>query len=176
MGVGSFLLLAALGIGVIIFGCVGNDSLLSKSFVYKNGLKKEIKQQKDNYKRSFQLGLALGVMLCILSVAIIPITAFVTNEDEAMMTMSIAIMFAFIAAGVFLFIYVGNVQESYTILLKKGKEKQPTTSSPLIKKQIKENIPVNLVVIYSNNLLRLFFYNILLGDKLDYLDSFRYWF
>lgn len=129
IGAGSFLLLTAIGIGIIIFGCIGKDTPLPKSYVFDTGLKKIIDSQKETYKRSFQVGIALGVVLCILSIAIIPITAFITNEDEAMMTMTIAIMFAFVAAGVFLFIYVGNIQESFTTLLKKGRDKQPNQSA-----------------------------------------------
>lgn len=92
-----------------------------------------------------------------------------------MMTMSIAIMFAFVAAGVFLFFYVGNVQESYTVLLKKGKEKQPAMSSKKTE-QFAKGLSIYLVVTHPRNLSCLFIHNLLLGNKLDHLDSFRHWF
>jgi hypothetical protein len=119
IGVSILLVLIALAVGLFIFSgtMMEKYKYLKKGFNLPYFLRTEIEQRSRAFASTYTLSLTLGVSLCVVS----PVTVIVwgaINEDTA--GYGVAILLAFIALAVFLFIYYGSIKESFSLLLKEG--------------------------------------------------------
>ena len=111
LGILGFSVLAAVGIGFIISGSMKyvrekrklDDRPLARD-VYKEAF-----FQLENYDKSFRMGLALGIGLCILA---IPMSIFFTSIIYAV-TLGISAFFATGGVGVFLIVYTSIVRNGF---------------------------------------------------------------
>ncbi|MGX6978619.1 permease prefix domain 1-containing protein [Vagococcus elongatus] len=127
IGLAGLFLMAAVGVALFILGGFQNSKYeyLEKPFVMTGGTRREVEKQKQAFEKSFIVSITLGVVLCILSV--IPLIVTAINEGgEIYEQRMVTIMFFIASLGVFLFIYAGVIQGTYTLLLEKGLMKQPT--------------------------------------------------
>ncbi|GCF95612.1 hypothetical protein NRIC_35030 [Enterococcus florum] len=112
LGFLSFFVFVALGVGLIIFYGMqlGNEGKpLNDRFVSK-AVQRAAKESKEDYQRSFQISIVLGVCFCVLS--LIP---FFLIEMYGIWNpgFGIPFMFLFVAAGVFLLVYGGVYYSSF---------------------------------------------------------------
>ena len=136
-GIGVAVLLAIIAAGVAM--CIMNGSKLSE-FEYlgkeeiklDNGVADMVKCKNDNNAHTFTVRNATGVVLCIIGVIpLILAAAFETGdtEYEYIYVTCVNILLVFISIGVYFFVSVGMVKESYDKLLQTGeytKEKKET--------------------------------------------------
>lgn len=122
-GVGVTVLLAMVAAAVALFILHGMkltkyQYLDKEPILLEDGLRELVEEKKEAYGSTFRMGIVLGVTLCIGSV--IPImlaVAFNGNRREMILVCCVGILLALVACGVYLFIRVGMVQDSYRKLL-----------------------------------------------------------
>ncbi|WP_159721596.1 permease prefix domain 1-containing protein [Enterococcus sp. CSURQ0835] len=112
IGVLAFILFVALGVGLIITAGV-QFSRLGKQLNDRRvptAVSRIAAELKENYHRSFMFSLVGGICLCVLSLfPMILVTSMGFSSG-----VGAAFMFLVIAAGVFLIVYGGIVQSSFT--------------------------------------------------------------
>lgn len=132
----AFVVMIAVAVGFFITGGMENSkySFLEKPFVLTGQLRRDVEERKQLFRKSYSVSMAMGTVLCILSLTPIFFGVMIgeDNNDQFMMR-GIALMFVIIGFGVFLFIYAGNIEGTFNLLLDKGLNYQPT------KKEIKKN-------------------------------------
>ena len=123
-GIGLIVLFLMVAVAVVIF--ILNGLKLSKyeylekeqiSLIY--GVKGIVEKKKNEFEGTFHKGIAIGVVLCILSV--VPLLATVCmTEAEFPVICATCLIFLFVAAGVYTIIKVSMVWGSYQKLLQVG--------------------------------------------------------
>jgi len=74
-----------------------------------------VEQKLKDFQSTYTLSVIIGVSLCILS----PIALFITDAlDNDISDYGVVILLLIVTAAVFIFIYYGNIKESYSTLLK----------------------------------------------------------
>lgn len=122
VGLTILLLMVAQAVTIFIFhGMHGKPyEYLEKEMIETaygvNGLAREKKQ---NYAGTFTLGIASGVVLCIISVIPLLIVSAMEMPDY-MITSCVSILLLLVAGGVYLIVRVSMVNGSYDILLQEG--------------------------------------------------------
>ena len=116
-----FLIVAAAVVDFIITGIQLSryDYLEKEAIDLEYGVYSVVKEKDDHFSGRYAIGIAIGVMLII--VGIIPlITAGALEAPDHILVSCVCLLLAMIAAGVFLFIRVGMVKESYQKLMQSG--------------------------------------------------------
>jgi hypothetical protein len=116
LGLVGMFVLVAIAVGMFIHSGMKLDRFksLEQGFQLPYALKMALQRSQSLYAPTYRLSLITGVCLCVLSPAFIFTTSYV-NDDYAPYGVA---AFLFIAAvAVFLFIYYGNIQGTYTKLL-----------------------------------------------------------
>ena len=116
-----FLIIAAAVVDFIITGLqLSRYDYLEKELIdLEYGVYSVVKEKDENFSSRFAIGIAIGVMLII--VGIIPlVTAGAMEAPDHILVSCVCLMLAMIAAGVFLFIRVGMVKDSYQKLMQSG--------------------------------------------------------
>ena len=132
VGVGLTVLMLMVAGAVFIFI---TGSLRGKPYEYLEseqietayGVTGLVKEKRKEYESSFLKGMAIGVVLCILSVVPLFITMALEVPDYVA-TASVSLLLILVACGVFMIVRAGTVKGSYDMLLQEGdytqKEKQ----------------------------------------------------
>lgn len=119
LGVVALLILVALAVGLFIFSGMMMEKYkyLHKGFNLPYDLGSEIQHRSSAFVSTYTLSLVMGVCLCVLSP--VPVIAgSLINEGST--GYGVVILLMLIALAVFLFIYYGNIKESFSFLLKEG--------------------------------------------------------
>ncbi|MGX7351195.1 permease prefix domain 1-containing protein [Enterococcus canis] len=118
LGIVSLFFGAAIGVSFIIIAGMSMSTTakkLSGRFIAPK-IKRVVTTQKEHFNRSFVTGLVLGIALCIMSVAPVIVSNYL-SASERMQNLGIAVMFLLVAVGVFLIVYCGVIMGSFTSLL-----------------------------------------------------------
>lgn len=141
MDIVAMFILIAMGVFCFVYSGLINhkwDFLHEESCYIDMNTVKWLQEQKEQYRTTAAMQKAMGIILCILSLIPILVSGkknvsfpfIVTNAEE----IGVALMFIFIAVGVFLIIYSTMCFESYDKLLYLNDE---TTVSGNYKKQLR---------------------------------------
>ncbi|WP_309119916.1 hypothetical protein [Paenibacillus sp.] len=114
----TFLFVAA-AVSLFIYSGMQSETFkyLQSDFVLPGDLRASLQRQGQAFMPTYTFALIVGVGLCVLS----PVLLFATmlaNDDIA--TYGVVGMLLMIAAAAFLFVYVGNMKQSFSVLLKLG--------------------------------------------------------
>ncbi len=124
VGIGLTVLMIMVAMAVYIFVMVGirrskYEFLEKEGFETAYGVTGKVKEMKKDYEGRYTYGMAIGVILCILS-AIPVILSSLLDDAQNMVLISVAILLTFAAAGAYLIVNVSDIQSGYNILLQEG--------------------------------------------------------
>lgn len=121
----ALFLMVAVAVGIFITSGISfgkYEDIKKKKVVLDYGTRQAVTKQYEKFHQLFGTRIAVGVILCILSIvpSIVCDTFFGGTEYEWLVEMSAVCLFAFVAAAVFLFIVSGTRHGAYEVLLGKG--------------------------------------------------------
>ncbi|WP_139168902.1 permease prefix domain 1-containing protein [Paenibacillus polysaccharolyticus] len=116
IGMSGMFVLAAVAVGMFIYSGMklGRFEYMEKGFQLPRSLLMTIQRSKVSFALTYRVALITGVCLCILSPVFIFAGAYVNDTYAAY---GVSTLLATAGIGVFLFVYYGNIQGSYTTLL-----------------------------------------------------------
>lgn len=143
-GIGMITLLVMVAIGVAIFiktsSQIKNFEFLEKTIIdTAYGVDGMVREKKKAYASKYNMGITLGVVLCILSVVPLMISAFFNAKDYVYVSM-VGVLLFMVAVAVNLFVRVGVVQASFDKLLQEG--------DYTVKKKKSESVMSHVATIY----------------------------
>lgn len=124
LGFSLVLLLVLVAIAVYLFVNYGiRDSrmqhLEKESFETEYGVSGMVRERRERFEPTFIRNIAIGVVLCILSV-IPTIMAGVMEADDSICGISVGILLIIVSIGVNILIRAGMIKSSYDTLLQEG--------------------------------------------------------
>lgn len=122
IGVTILLILVAIGVAVLILNSMKLEKyeyLEKEELSLQYGVHGIVSKKKEDFAETYRACLAAGVVLCILAVTPAMTTAGL-GVPELYVLYATAVMFALLAAGVFLFVWSGFIQGSFQKLLQEG--------------------------------------------------------
>lgn len=93
--------------------------LEKESFETEYGVSGMVRERRDKYEPTFIRNIAIGVVLCILSV-IPTIMAGVMEADDSICGLSVGLLLIIVSIGVNILIRAGMIKSSYDTLLQEG--------------------------------------------------------
>lgn len=123
-GLGIMALLLLVAVAVFFFiKCGGEakkyDFLETEEIDTAYGVDGMTREKKEAFSRAHDLGIAIGVILCILSCIPLLVTSFLTEESYIICAM-LGILLFVVAIAVNLFVRVGMINDSFDKLLQEG--------------------------------------------------------
>lgn len=123
-GVGLVFLFGMIAAAVFMFITSGMresnmEHLEKESFETEYGVSGMVKEKRNSYEPIFTRGIAIGVVLCILSVVPLVIVG-IMNAPDYVCGIFTALLLIIVAVGVNMIIRVSIVKSSYDILLQEG--------------------------------------------------------
>jgi len=121
LGIVCILLSVVIAIGCFIFSHsrLSDFNHLEKTFAIDIKLRNEIKDMKNEYKRSYNLGITMGVALIIFSVIPVIITSLL-NFSETAVLIAISMLLLVVGIACYIFIYSNYIWGAFDIILKQG--------------------------------------------------------
>lgn len=120
VGVSILLIMVACALGLFISTGMKLDTyeyLKKECFTIDNEYRQTLINIRESRKRLFVIKITAGVIMCIVSVVPLLILSAVSNLDEFLILVGVAILLFIVGIAVALFITAGMEQESYDILL-----------------------------------------------------------
>lgn len=123
-GVGVITLLLMVAVAVYIFIRYGMaaekyDYLEKSAIDTEYGVAGMVREKKNSYQEVYSKGIAIGVIMCVLSVIPLLISAFVSAPDYIVCSM-VGVLLTIIAIAVHIFVRVGMIKGSFDHLLEEG--------------------------------------------------------
>lgn len=124
VGFGLVFLLILIAIAVYLFVNYGlhesrMQHLEKESFETEYGVSGMVRERREQYESTFTRNIAIGVVLCILSV-IPTIMASVMEVEDYMSGISVGLLLIIVSIGVNILIRAGMIKSSYDTLLQEG--------------------------------------------------------
>ena len=124
VGFSLVLLLVLVAIAVYLFVNYGirdasMQHLEKESFETEYGVSGMVRERRNQYEPTFIRNIAVGVVLCILSV-IPTIMAGVMEADDSICGLSVGVLLIIVSIGVNILIRAGMIKSSYDTLLQEG--------------------------------------------------------
>lgn len=124
IGFSLVLLLVLVAIAVYLFVNYGlreshMQHLEKESFETEYGVSGMVRERREQYESTFTRNIAIGVVLCILSV-IPTIMAGVMEVEDYMSGISVGLLLVIVSIGVNILIRAGMIKSSYDTLLQEG--------------------------------------------------------
>lgn len=124
VGFGLVFLLVLVAIAVYLFVNYGlheshMQHLEKESFETEYGVSGMVRERREQYESTFTRNIAIGVVLCILSV-IPTIMAGVMEVEDYMSGISVGLLLIIVSIGVNILIRAGMIKSSYDTLLQEG--------------------------------------------------------
>lgn len=124
VGFGLVFLLILVAIAVYLFVNYGlheshMQHLEKESFETEYGVSGMVRERREQYEPTFTRNIAIGVVLCILSV-IPTIMAGVMEVEDYMSGISVGLLLVIVSIGVNILIRAGMIKSSYDTLLQEG--------------------------------------------------------
>lgn len=125
VGVGVAFLLCLVAAAVFIFiRCAGEERdieyLEKEDFETEYGVADMVKERKFEYAHTFNGGIAIGTVLCILSSVPIILAGIAENTPDYIYCVCVGILLFVVAVGVNIIIRVAVINNSFNILLQEG--------------------------------------------------------
>ncbi len=119
VGLITMFLFIAVAAGLFIFSGMQGEAFkyLQSDFVLPGDLRAALLKQRQAFMPTYTFAIIVGVGLCVLSPALLFATKLASEE---LASYGVSGMLLMIGAAVFLFVYAGNVKESFSVLLKEG--------------------------------------------------------
>lgn len=120
VGIAALFLFIAAGVGLFIYSSVHMsryDMILKHRCRIDYGTAAWVNEQRDGYRSTRAVFLAIGVILCILSVVPVSVIGMLEQETEEMMGFSAALIFVLIGIGVLMIIASSQRVDAYNKLL-----------------------------------------------------------
>jgi len=116
LGMSGMFVLVAVAVGMFIYSGMklGRFEYMEKGFQLPRVIQMSLQRSKSSFALTYRVALITGLCLCILSPVFVFAGAYV-NDTYA--TYGTSALLATAGIGVFLFVYYGNIQGSYTTLL-----------------------------------------------------------
>lgn len=123
-GLGISILLVMVAVAVVLFVLNGMrlepyEYLEKEEVRLQYGVSGIVEKQKAEYTKTYQRSMALGVIICILSVLPLMI-AIGLNVAEIWQVYCVGVLLFIVSAGVFLLVWAGSIWDSYRKLLQEG--------------------------------------------------------
>lgn len=124
-------ILVAIAVGLFIYADTKLDKYkyLEEDFILPLHVEQRVKNLKQEFVPTFTKLTIVGVILCVLSpIALIVLSALGGYNDDKLSSYGVIALLIMVAVAVFTFIRVGNINDSYSVLLQieeysqKGKE------------------------------------------------------
>lgn len=122
LGLAILLILVAAGVALLIthgMKLSKYEYLEKETFTLEYGVYGIVEKKKEAFETAFRRSVTLGVILCIISVVPIML-AVAVNANEQTYIWCTSILLIFVALGVFLFIWSGEIRSSYDKILQVG--------------------------------------------------------
>ena len=124
VGFSLVFLLVLVAIAVYLFVNYGlreshMQHLEKESFETEYGVSGMVRERRDKYEPAFIRNIAIGVVLCILSV-IPTIMAGIMEADDSICGLSVGLLLIIVSIGVNILIRAGMIKSSYDTLLQEG--------------------------------------------------------
>lgn len=124
-GIGLTVLLLLVGAAVALFVTC---SIRAGSFEYLEkepietlyGVSGMVRERKDRFQPTYSRQLTLGIVLCVLAAMPLFISMIVSEEEQFVHVVSVVVLLALAAVGVFLIVRVAIVWEGFRMLLEEG--------------------------------------------------------
>lgn len=113
-------ILVAIAVGLFIYAGTKLDKYkyLEEDFILPLHVEQRVKNLKQEFASTSTMSIITGVILCVLSpVALIGISAIGGYNDDRLSTYSVIVLLIMVAIAVFMFIRVGSINNSYSVLL-----------------------------------------------------------
>ena len=123
-GIGVAILLVLVAMGVAVFVFTGTqlekyEYLEKEKLTLQYGVKGMAAKKKEAFSWTYNMGITVGTVLCILGVVPTMLAAAFTAEDFVLI-ICVTVLLGFVAAAVFLFVWVESIRGSYDKLLQEG--------------------------------------------------------
>ncbi|CAH1059180.1 permease prefix domain 1-containing protein [Paenibacillus pseudetheri] len=120
LGLVGMSMLVAVAVGMFIYSGMKLERFksLEQGFQLPYSLKASLQRSQALFAPTYRLSLITGVCICVLSLAFIFATSFVSDDYTPY---GVAAFLLIAAVAVFLFIYYGNIQGAFTKLLEDSK-------------------------------------------------------
>lgn len=136
-------LIIAVAVGLFIFSSMSMkmfDFLHKKCIDTEYGVDGMVKEKKNQYQTKHTMMIVIGVILCILSV-VPPIACEVITMNKFNDTLGVALLFIFVAVGVFMIVQTSITNSGYKILLEEDEfSRKRKTSHHAPKSHLAKNI------------------------------------
>jgi transcriptional regulator with XRE-family HTH domain len=140
-GVGMIVLFLFVAMGVLMFI---NSGMKLEKFEYIStekldldyGVSGVVEKKKEEFAPTHRKYMSIGVVLCIISCVPLIATACMEMPDE-IVVICVSILLVLVACGVYLIVWSGNINESFTKLLQ---EKDYNANNKSINKKVKKTI------------------------------------
>lgn len=124
-GIGLTVLLLLVGAAVALFVTC---SIRAGSFEYLQkepietlyGVSGMVRERKDRFQPTYSRQLTLGIVLCVIAAIPLFISMIVSEEEHFVHVVSVVVLLALAAVGVFLLVRVAIVWEGFRMLLEEG--------------------------------------------------------
>lgn len=107
-----------------------------------------VRERRDKYKSTFTQMLALGIVLCILSLLPVFIALVIFGEDDFAVGMSICPLFLFMGVGVFFIVQTVIIWDGFHMLLEEGDYSKEVKVENKRKEHLTTIYWLSIVVIY----------------------------
>ena len=122
---GSIVLLLMVAAAVFLF--VKNGMQFSKfDYLEKEMIETEygvsgmVRERRQEYEQTHLMGMALGIILCVLSSVPVLVCTMISEENEMLILAGVSVLLMLIGAGVYLIVRVSIVWDSFQKLLEEG--------------------------------------------------------
>ncbi|MGO2083924.1 MAG: permease prefix domain 1-containing protein [Vagococcus sp.] len=127
--IGLIIMFMFLVLGVVFFimGGFQNSKFeyLTHPFVLTREAREETAKLQQDFSKTFAFSITVGVVLCLVSVFPLLFTLYISTSGDGVL-LAVALMLAIASFGVWLFIYAGVHNGTFTLLLTQGLSQQPT--------------------------------------------------
>ena len=122
---GSIVLLLMVAAAIFLF--VKNGMQFSKfDYLEKEMIETEygvsgmVRERRQEYEQTHLMGMALGIILCVLSSVPVLVCTMISEENEMLILAGVSVLLMLIGAGVYLIVRVSIVWDSFQKLLEEG--------------------------------------------------------
>ena len=122
IGVAILLLLVSVGVAILVFTGMQMEKyeyMEKEILTLQYGVKGMVTKKKESFSRTYYLAVTAGVVMCILAVVPLMIAAAFQAGDMAYIYCLSVLLFV-VSIAVFLFMWVGSIQDSYNMILQEG--------------------------------------------------------
>ena len=119
VGLITLIVFAAAAVGLFVYSGMQSENYkyLKSDFIVPHDLRASLQQRRQAFMPSFTFAMIAGVCMCVLS----PVVLFVAQLfSDRGAVYGVPGMLLMIGAAIFLFVYAGNVKESFSVLLQLG--------------------------------------------------------